>query len=213
LFHVPKLRIIHSSKYFISTSLQSTVCSDQFKKDNYFRSKQKLNTMKYLFTLLLSIFVITAFSQDVTNQLGNNDGTSAFEVRDSDGDPAFAVFDNGSIIGLGSMRMPIKIISTNYLVTTGDYTLLADATGGAITVTFPVGLQVSGPIINIKKADNNNNDVTLTDGTNSVTLNSKGDGATLQYYKDTDGADPDYTGWYIIAESGNGVTSTTGTAF
>ena len=170
--------------------------------------------MKYLFTLLLSIFVITAFSQDVTNQLGNNDGTSAFEVRDSDGDPAFAVFDNGSIIGLGSMRMPIKMITETYTVTAGDYTLLCDATNGAFTVTFPVGLQISGPIINIKKADNVNNNVTLTDTdepANSVTLNSKGDGATLQYYIDP--GDGSKTGWYIIAESGNGVSSSTGTAF
>jgi hypothetical protein len=157
--------------------------------------------MKQIMTMLFSLLLVAGFSQDITNQLGNKDGSSGFLVKDSDGTDVFAVSDEGAIIGTGSLIMPIRLVNSNATISNGDYTILVDASAGNVTITFPTDLQISGPIINIKRVDEAaSNDVILTDGTNQVTLSRGRSGAVLQFFLDEDGVDPDYTGWWAIAE-------------
>lgn len=82
-----------------------------------------------------------------------------------------------------SHEYKINLISTtsivtktaNYTATLSDYTILCDATSGAITITLPAASTSSGKIYNIKKIDASGNNVVI-DGNASETI----DGATTQ---------------------------------
>jgi hypothetical protein len=89
------------------------------------------------------------------------------------------------------------IVSTaaNYLATTLDYTILCDATSGAVTVTLPT-TPITGQILNIKKTDSTAYSViiarggtSLIDGVTSVSFATQYETFTLQY---------DGTNWWII---------------
>jgi hypothetical protein len=67
----------------------------------------------------------------------------------------------------------ISTKTTTYSATTADYILLADATGGAFSITLPAVATSSGCVLHVKKIDASGNAVTL-DGNASETI----DGAT-----------------------------------
>lgn len=97
----------------------------------------------------------------------------------------------------GSVSMAIKRVSANYAITAADNTILADATGGAITVTLPAASGITGRIYTIKKVGTGGIDKELTITPTSGTIEG---GATYKIYNDwtyvtlqTDGTD-----WYII---------------
>lgn len=52
--------------------------------------------------------------------------------------------------------------TTNYTATTSDYTILVDATAGAVTITLPAASGLTGQVINIKKIDSSSNAVTIS---------------------------------------------------
>ena len=153
--------------------------------------------MKNLFTILIILMGLTLSSQNIINQLGNNDGTSKFYINDSDGDSIFVVYDDGGIHGIASLAMPITLISENYTWQTGNYTILCDATNNNITISVP-GLPISGAVLNVRRVDaQNNRTVTITDDFgNTFTLNKPNQGVTLQYFIDPAGI---YTGWWSIS--------------
>jgi len=62
----------------------------------------------------------------------------------------------------GSFATAIKTISANYALTETDYTILVDASVGAITVTLPDATTCAGRIYVIKKKDSSANTVTTT---------------------------------------------------
>jgi hypothetical protein len=97
----------------------------------------------------------------------------------------------------GSLSMSIKTVSTAYTLTGTDNTVLANTTGGAITVTLPSPASIPGRIYTIKKIGTGGLDNALTitpsggtiDGGNSFVIYNDWTYVTLQ----TDG-----TNWYII---------------
>lgn len=98
----------------------------------------------------------------------------------------------------GSLSMSIKTVSSNYTITASDNTILANTTGGAITVTLPAPTGIGGRIYTIKKIGTGgiNNALTITpssgvtiDGGSSYIIYNDWTYVTIQ----TDG-----TSWYII---------------
>lgn len=61
----------------------------------------------------------------------------------------------------------IRTVTNTYLITVSDYTVLADATSGAFTITLPPS-PFMGQTFNVKKIDVTNNIVTLSGNGNSV---------------------------------------------
>ncbi|RPD39869.1 hypothetical protein [Chitinophaga barathri] len=97
----------------------------------------------------------------------------------------------------GSMSANITKTNTNYPVTETDNTVLADATGGALTITLPPVTNISGRIYTIKKVGTGgiDNAVTITptggtiDGGTNYIIYNDWTFVTLQ----TDGAN-----WFVI---------------
>jgi hypothetical protein len=97
----------------------------------------------------------------------------------------------------GSMAMAIKAITGNYTLTGADNTILANTTGGSLTVTLPAPASFAGRIYTIKKIGTGgiDNELTITpaagtiDGGTSYKIYNDWTFVTLQ----TDG-----TNWYII---------------
>lgn len=97
----------------------------------------------------------------------------------------------------GSLSTNITKVSANYSVSTGDNTVLADATSGAITITLPAPGSISGRIYTIKKIGTGGIDNALTINPTSGTIDG---GTNYIIYNDwtfvclqTDG-----TNWYVI---------------
>ena len=87
-------------------------------------------------------------------------------------------------------------VDSPYTLTSGDYTILADASSGAITIILPAAASSSGRILNIKKIDSSSNAVTIDgnlaetiDGAATLTINSQWTSYTLQC---------DGTAWHIL---------------
>ena len=97
----------------------------------------------------------------------------------------------------GSMSTNITKVTSSYTVTAGDNTVLADATGGAITITLPGPGTIAGRIYTIKKIGTGGIDNALTITPTSGTIDG---GSNYIIYNDwtfvclqTDG-----TNWYVI---------------
>jgi hypothetical protein len=138
----------------------------------------------------------TLSSQNIINQLGGNDATTKFYINNSDGDSIFVIRADGGMIARTSLRLPIKLITTDYTVVPGDYTILCDATNADILLSVPTA--VSGTMINVKRVDaQNNRNVTISDDVgNTFVLTRAEEGITLQYFVDPEGI---HTGWHAIA--------------
>lgn len=82
----------------------------------------------------------------------------------------------------GSTSFAIRSVSANATITPNDFTVIGDATSGAITFTLPLATSNSGQIFVLKKlvTDVSFNAITCTDGTFSTTLNTFGETLTLQ---------------------------------
>ena len=172
--------------------------------------------MKQIFTLLFSLLAITAFSQDITNQLGATDGSSTFIIQNNAATPAkvFTVNDQGSMSASGAVSMGIKIIETSdspYPVESTDYTIIADANDADIIIDLPPTANNPGRIIIIKNTDSGaggTHDVIVNvatgDGINgstqtSGTLDKENEAATIQ-------SDGDGSWWVISSHIGTVVT-------
>lgn len=97
----------------------------------------------------------------------------------------------------GSIAQNITKVSSNYTVSGADNTVLADATGGAITITLPAPGTMNGRIYTIKKIGSGGIDNALTINPTSGTIDG---GSNYIIYNDwtfvclqTDG-----TNWYVI---------------
>ena len=102
-----------------------------------------------------------------------------------------------AIAGSTALRN-VTTVTTNYLATAGNDVVLADVSGGALSVTLPDAATSEGKVLAVKKSDGSTNDVTvqsaggLIDGNVSVTLSGSG-GARPALEAVSDGAN-----WYII---------------
>jgi hypothetical protein len=97
----------------------------------------------------------------------------------------------------GSLAMTIKTITGNYAATAADNTILANTTGGAISITLPASGSITGRIYTIKKIGTGGIDNQLTINPNSGTIDG---GSSYTIYNDwtyvtlqTDGSN-----WYVI---------------
>ncbi|HJW16382.1 MAG TPA: hypothetical protein VJ499_04650, partial [Flavisolibacter sp.] len=97
----------------------------------------------------------------------------------------------------GSISMNIKTVTANYTLTGSDNTVLANTTGGAISVTLPDPTTIAGRIYTIKKIGTGGLDNQLTITPTGGTIDG---GASFVIYNDwtyvtlqTDGSN-----WYII---------------
>jgi hypothetical protein len=61
----------------------------------------------------------------------------------------------------GSFAAPVVIKTADYTASAQDYTILCDATGGAITISLPSAVGIAGRVYNIKKIDSSDNAVTI----------------------------------------------------
>lgn len=101
------------------------------------------------------------------------------------------------------MRMhPVQVVSVtaDYTALDQDLVVLADATGGDITVTLPTATGREGRRIIVKKTDSSANTVTI-DGNGSETI----DGATtvaLASQNELREIVSDLSNWYVVSSSG-----------
>ncbi len=110
-----------------------------------------------------------------------------------------AYIDKDGTARIRGLKTQITTISDNYTVTTADYTVLADASSSALTVTLPSANQSSNSVFVIKKIDSSSNAVTIAassgdaiEGASNINLTSQYNYRTLQ----SDGN----TTWYIISQ-------------
>ncbi|NLR63497.1 hypothetical protein HGH92_04180 [Chitinophaga varians] len=104
---------------------------------------------------------------------------------------------NSSFQVNGSMSTNLTKVTSSYAVTAGDNTILADATGGALTITLPSPGTIAGRIYTIKKIGSGGIDKEVTiatsggtiDGSSNYIIYNDWTFVTLQ----TDGTD-----WYVI---------------
>lgn len=97
----------------------------------------------------------------------------------------------------GSVATNITKVTTSYTVNAGDNTVLADASGSALTITLPAPGTIAGRIYTIKKVGNGGIDKEVTisttggtiDGSSNYIIYNDWTFVTLQ----TDGSD-----WYVI---------------
>jgi len=110
----------------------------------------------------------TVTNPDVTFVVGDGAGTTTFQLR-----------KDASILHYGSMWTPIRTVTTTTTSTVTDYTILVDASGGAVTINLIAAASFfntsTGGVLIIKKIDASANTVTI-DANGSETI----DGATTQ---------------------------------
>lgn len=94
------------------------------------------------------------------------------------------------------VEMQSRVITASGTVLVTDYLILANATGGAITVTLPEAAENQGRVLVVKKTDASVNAVTL-DGNGSETIDGAATKALSAQYAGTmilsDGS-----GWWVI---------------
>lgn len=88
-----------------------------------------------------------------------------------------------------SMNAPIKTVTSNYIATLADFTILVDAGGGAVTLTLPAASSASSHLYNIKKIDSSANIITIqanaaeliynVSGSNTLYITSQGSAAPI----------------------------------
>lgn len=106
---------------------------------------------------------------------GSNEGIYANYIEAEEINGATNISGSGQFIEGGPVSPSIRSITASTTASLGDYTILADATGGAVTVTLPPAASATRKIFNIKKTDASGNAITI-DGNGSETI----DGATTQ---------------------------------
>ena len=131
-------------------------------------------------------------SADVTLTLPADDGDSN-EVLKTDGSGGLEWV---SVAGLNNLAVSTKTAA--YTATTGDDVILADASGGAFTITLYTASGNSGKVLRIKKISTGSNEVTV-DGDGSETiggyanvkLSGRNDAVTLA---------SDGTNWQLLSD-------------
>ncbi|NLR58942.1 hypothetical protein HGH93_12580 [Chitinophaga polysaccharea] len=104
---------------------------------------------------------------------------------------------NSSFQVVGSVATNLTKVTSSYAATAGDNTILADATGGALTITLPSPSTIAGRIYTIKKVGSGGIDKEVTIATSGGTIDGS---SNYIIYNDwtfvtiqTDGTD-----WYVI---------------
>lgn len=104
-----------------------------------------------------------------------------------------------AINSLGSNRLAVVTVDTNYLASLSNDVVLCDVTTGSLLVTLPDAKQSLGKVISVKKSDTGTNDVTVQDGggnliDNSATITLSGSGGAMPAAEMIS----DGSNWYIL---------------
>jgi hypothetical protein len=134
----------------------------------------------------------TGASVEARNTLGASGTYDLFRgVVDSDADAGgpFTVFrvSGDGVIHTTGVRLATATKTANYTVLSTDYTIRADATGGAVTITLPDAGGVAGQVFCVKKVDPTSNTVNIAttsaqtiDDETGVAVYLKGTSITVQ---------------------------------
>lgn len=90
----------------------------------------------------------------------------------------------------------ISTKTTTYTLTANDSVILADATGGAFTLTLPTAVGISGTVYDIKRINSGANNVTI-DGAGSETIDG-GTTAVLAFQYESISIISNGTNWHIL---------------
>ena len=90
----------------------------------------------------------------------------------------------------------IRTITASATLSANDYTVLVNAAGGAVTVTLPAALVVSGQTFHVKKIDATANAVTL-DGSGAETIDGAATKSTTTQWASYS-VQSNGTGWFIL---------------
>lgn len=90
---------------------------------------------------------------------------------------------------------PVTSVTTTYTILASDETILADASGGAFTVTLPTAVGITGKRYSIKKTDSSTNAVTV-DGDGAETIDGDAN-FELALQDEVIGLVSDGTEWWI----------------
>lgn len=96
----------------------------------------------------------------------------------------------------GAIHKPIRTITTSTTITSEDYTIIANATGGSITVTLPPAADAVGRVYYIKKISSGNSVTVDADGTELID-NSQTLSLTGQYRSEE--IQSDGTQWWVLS--------------
>jgi hypothetical protein len=103
---------------------------------------------------------------------------------------------DGNFTGLSTQVVTKVFADSGYVLTINDFTVLADATGGAMSLTMPAAASFSGQIYAVKKIDSSANAVTIAcSGANTI------DGSatqTLAIQNSSLMVQSNGTNWFII---------------
>ncbi len=96
----------------------------------------------------------------------------------------------------GALIKPIRTVTATTPVLITDYTILADATSGAITLALPSASSSTGLILNIKKINNTSNNITIDpSGAELIDFDPT---FSLTTWKQNVMIQSNGTGWFII---------------
>ena len=95
------------------------------------------------------------------------------------------------------LKPRIISVSSTYTATDLDFTILADASSGALTVTLPDAAVVEGKILAVKKTDSSGAAVTV-DGNGSQTIDGGTQGLASQY--DSLLIQSDGSNWHVLSD-------------
>lgn len=126
----------------------------------------------------LSVFAATT-SAELAGVLSDEAGTGGGFVRATS-----PTITTGTFTGVA---VPITSKTSDYTVTSSDYTLLCNATGGSVTFTLTAASARSGQVLVFKKTDSSGNTCVINragsdtiDGATSLTLSTQYQSATIQ---------------------------------
>jgi len=102
----------------------------------------------------------------------------------------------GNLLATANPAKPIRSVTATTAALTSDFTILADATTGAITVNLPIASTCTGLVLCVKKTNNTANNITIDpNGAEAIDF---GVTSVISTYLQTVMFQSNGIGWFII---------------
>jgi hypothetical protein len=105
------------------------------------------------------------------------------------------IIETGNHYFAGGIRHQYNAVSTDTTLDSSYYRVNVDASGGAVIITLPTAVGISGQTFIIRKSDSSGNAVTV-DGAGSETINGSA-GYSLTAHRQTVSISSDGAGWMV----------------